>query len=175
MQTYRPCDVVAIVSELRDLARYLKDDAIQTSITITSANTANYEEIDSGEFMGRVLWDICRGNAIYDIEFSFINKIQDAIEVETMNPFSEIPDKTLELFRIRFKVKEVEDPRPIKWPLKHPYWVTGSSDSYATLVAYANSEAEIHTNWPDAFDLEPETVSEYNFTDRFPRPDWFKD
>jgi hypothetical protein len=78
------------------------------------------------------------------------------------------------MIRTRFKVNP-EDPRPVHWPIKHPYWVTGEAGdgSYAIIVAYANDLAEIARNWPDAFDIESEHRDEYLFTGRFPKPEWF--
>lgn len=78
------------------------------------------------------------------------------------------------MLRVRFKANS-NDPRPINWPIKHPYWVTGYSgdDSYATVVAYADDEQYIFDNWPEAEDLDAEEVNEYFFSDRFPKPKWF--
>jgi hypothetical protein len=75
------------------------------------------------------------------------------------------------MLRIRFKANP-EDPRPINWPIKHPYWITGSGEGYSIVVSYADDEAYIHTNWPEAKDLEVAEVDGYVFTDRFPRPNW---
>jgi hypothetical protein len=82
------------------------------------------------------------------------------------------------MIRARFKVN-AEDPRPIFWPLNHPYWVTGYlTDNHfnataATIVAYADDEAEILKLWPDAEDIDAEEATEYKFTDRFLKPEWF--
>jgi hypothetical protein len=40
-------------------------------------------------------------------------------------------------------------------------------------VAYADDVDEILANWPEAKDIEVETVDGYTFTDRFPKPKWF--
>ena len=80
------------------------------------------------------------------------------------------------MLRVRFRVN-VEDPRPVHWPVKHPYWVTGEGgddpDRYAVVVSYADDERYIFENWPEATWLDFETVEGYTFTDRFPKPDWF--
>lgn len=78
------------------------------------------------------------------------------------------------MIRARFKANP-DDPRPIKWPVKHPYWVTGYGHSYATVVAYADDEAQILELWPEATDIDAEERSEYTFTDRFMRPEWFEE
>lgn len=78
------------------------------------------------------------------------------------------------MIRARFKVLD-EDYRPIKWPIKHPYWCTGyGGDGRAILVAYADDEEEILANWPDAHDIDISEATEYTFTSRFPKPDWFE-
>jgi hypothetical protein len=77
------------------------------------------------------------------------------------------------MIRCRFHCNE-EDPRPVNWPIKHPYWVTGYGEGYAIVVAYADSEKEILKNWPDAKNLDSDLRGEYTFTDRFPKPEWLK-
>ena len=76
------------------------------------------------------------------------------------------------MIRARFKANE-KDYRPINWPVKHPYWCTGYGDGYSIVVAYADDEAEILRNWPEATEIDIEEVSEYIFTGRFPKPSWF--
>lgn len=75
------------------------------------------------------------------------------------------------MIRARFKT-EAEDYRPVKWPIKHPYWCTGSGDGYSILVAYADDEAELLSNWPEAYDIDAEEADAYVFTDRFRKPEW---
>jgi hypothetical protein len=77
------------------------------------------------------------------------------------------------MIRARFKT-DPGDPRPVNWPIKHPYWVTGCGDNYSIVVAYAEDEDEIRANWPDARDIDAEEAEGYAFNDRFPMPDWFK-
>ena len=75
------------------------------------------------------------------------------------------------MIRARFHANE-QDPRPVKWPIKHPYWITGWGDGYSIVVAYADNEDEILRNWPEANQIEAESVEEYHFSERFPRPGW---
>ena len=79
------------------------------------------------------------------------------------------------MIRVRFYAN-LDDPRPINWPIKHPYWVSGETEDYAIVVAYADSEEYILTNWPEARELDvmEENVNKYTFTDRFSKPEWFK-
>ncbi|VWB08571.1 hypothetical protein [Burkholderia lata] len=77
------------------------------------------------------------------------------------------------MIRARFSVN-ADDPRPVNWPIKHPYWVTGYGINHATIVAYADDQREIMTNWPDAHNLDfTDEVDGYTFTDRFAKPKWF--
>ena len=80
------------------------------------------------------------------------------------------------MIRARFRVGS-EDYRPVNWPVQHPYWCTGhcllpSGEWSPVVVAYADDEAEIRANWPDAEDIESKPCEGYTFTPRFPRPDW---
>ena len=78
------------------------------------------------------------------------------------------------MIRARFKANG-EDYRSVNWPVKHPYWCTGYGDGYSIVVAYADDEDEILRNWPEASDLDAEEVTEYAFSSRFPKPEWFED
>jgi hypothetical protein len=75
------------------------------------------------------------------------------------------------MIRARFKAN-LEDYRPICWPIKHPYWCTGYCDDYAVLIAYADNIDELQRLWPDAIDIDVEEVNEYSFSSRFPKPKW---
>ena len=79
------------------------------------------------------------------------------------------------MIRARFCVNP-DDPRPVNWPIKHPYWISGQGAGYAILVAYADDKAELLSNWPDAVKIEilEEGVEDYTFTDRFPKPTWMR-
>ena len=77
------------------------------------------------------------------------------------------------MIRARFHANE-DDYRSVLWPVKHPYWCSGYGSDYAIVVAYADDEAEIYSQWPEATHIESEEVTEYQFTDRFPKPDWFE-
>lgn len=77
------------------------------------------------------------------------------------------------MIRARFKTID-DDYRPVNWPIKHPYWCTGyDSDDSPIIVAYADDEAEVLRNWPDAYAIDAEPADSYKFTSRFPKPDWF--
>jgi len=76
------------------------------------------------------------------------------------------------VIRARFTVS-CTDFRPVRWPIKHPYWCTGyRSDNRPVLVAYADDLEELMQNWPDAVEVEAQEAGTYTFTDRFPKPEW---
>lgn len=77
------------------------------------------------------------------------------------------------MIRARFKANK-DDYRPVNWPVKHPYWCSGYNDSHSIVITYAADKAEILHNWPEAKDIQVEEVDEYHFSNRFPKPDWFK-
>lgn len=76
------------------------------------------------------------------------------------------------MLRCRFMANG-EDYRPIKWPVKHPYWCSGYGDDYSIVISYADDEDYILEHWPEAEDIESTECTEYTFTDRFPKPTWF--
>lgn len=78
------------------------------------------------------------------------------------------------MIRARF-VSTADDPRPVEWPIQHPYWITGENDEGLTIVAYADDEAEIRRLWPEADEIDVlDEPDQYTFTDRFPRPEWME-
>lgn len=82
------------------------------------------------------------------------------------------------MIKARFVVK-ADDFRPIKWPIQHPYWWTGTrlDDDAAILVAYADSVEQIKELWPDAeeIDVFEYECNGYSFSERLPRPKWTGD
>ncbi len=78
------------------------------------------------------------------------------------------------MIRVRFKAN-YPDYRPVRWPVKHPYWCSGhaADESYSIVISYADDEYYILANWPEAHDLESTEVQGYEFPSRFPKPDWF--
>ena len=66
------------------------------------------------------------------------------------------------------------DYRPVVWPIRHPYWCSGENADSFILIAYAESEDEIRSQWPEVEDLDfVEDVKEITFSSRFPKPDWY--
>lgn len=80
------------------------------------------------------------------------------------------------MIRIIFTLNKAEvdgDNRPIKWPIKYPYWCCGETETKFDMLAYADSAAEIRKLWPESINLEIEEVNKIEFTEEFPCPTWY--
>lgn len=80
------------------------------------------------------------------------------------------------MIRARFYVDKEKcegDYRPLKWPIKYPYWCSGESEDSFVLVAYVDSIEELKELWPEASDIEYSEEDEVSFSSRFPKPDWY--
>lgn len=78
------------------------------------------------------------------------------------------------MIRARFHAN-YGDYRSVKWPVKYPYWCTGYGEDYSVVVAFAENEAEILRNWPEATNIYIEEVEKPWFNDRFQKPDWYEE
>lgn len=82
------------------------------------------------------------------------------------------------MIRARFYIKKSDcgnDYRPVKWPIKYPYWCSAESSNSFVLVAYAEDEDNIKELWPEAYDINVlEKDTEIRFTLRFPKPEWYE-
>jgi len=78
------------------------------------------------------------------------------------------------LIRVRFYA-DIDDYRPVNWPVKYPYWCTGRGWKYSILVSYADGRDYIMANWPEASDLDIQEVDSIQFDGRFPKPFWYKE
>lgn len=78
------------------------------------------------------------------------------------------------MIRARFYIKKSDcgnDYRPVKWPIKYPYWCSAESSNSFVLVAYAEDEDSIKELWPEAYEINVlEKDTEIRFTLRFPKP-----
>lgn len=82
------------------------------------------------------------------------------------------------MIRARFLIDKDQcsgDFRPVKWPIQYPYWCSGQNNKEFVLVAYAGSIEELKDLWPEAFSIESKEVDKILFSDRFPKPDWYKE
>lgn len=82
------------------------------------------------------------------------------------------------MIRARFHIRKDDcdnDYRPVKWPIKYPYWCSAESSNSFVLVAYAEDEDSIKELWPEAYDINVlEKDTEIRFTLRFPKPKWYE-
>jgi len=83
------------------------------------------------------------------------------------------------MLRVRFLVPYTNteegtgDYRSLIWPVRHPYWCSGSSDQGNIVVAFVENENELKANWPDAIEIDVMSEeTEYGYTDRFAEPDY---
>jgi len=79
----------------------------------------------------------------------------------------------MSLLRVRFHADH-DDPRPLNFPVEHPYWITGQGNDYSVVVSYADNLEYIKENWPEANNIEAQQVDGYVFTDRFSKPQWWE-
>lgn len=80
------------------------------------------------------------------------------------------------MLRARFcvNIKEVnKDYRPIKWPIKYPYWCSGENDEDFILIAFVENLDELYELWPEAKNIEYDECDEVYETGRFKYPDWY--
>lgn len=78
------------------------------------------------------------------------------------------------MIRARFHAN-ADDYRPIKWPVKYPYWCSGEGNDYSIVISYADSIAYIKEYWPEASEIEFTEEKEIIYCSRFPKPDWYKE
>lgn len=71
----------------------------------------------------------------------------------------------------------LHDPRPILWPVYHPFHVVHHGEDYITMMAYVVEPTDVHHLWPDATDLTvfDDSVTHYTFNGAFPKPDWLEE
>lgn len=82
----------------------------------------------------------------------------------------------MKYWRVRF-FSTAEDPRPIAFPPPGPYWISGytSEENTAILIAFLPKKSDLTKYWPEAEVDEWYGKMPIIFTDRFPRPDYWKD
>ena len=76
--------------------------------------------------------------------------------------------------RYRFQTNSVDDPRPLIFNPRYPYWITGEAGdgSFTTIVAYLPEGEDLYKYWDDAQDVDFQEREEITFTSRFPKPDY---
>lgn len=78
--------------------------------------------------------------------------------------------------RHRF-TQPTEDYRPVAFPPPGPWWCTGYGPNGAIIVAYLPSNVRPTRGdlWPEAQDIDSDPSEGPQFSERFPRPEWWKD
>ncbi len=85
-----------------------------------------------------------------------------------------MPTKTKTKWRrYRFQAN-LEDYRPVVFPTPGPYWCSGSGDEYSIVITYLPTKTNLKKYWPEASDIEFTDEDEIHYTDRFPKPEWWK-
>lgn len=83
------------------------------------------------------------------------------------------------MVKARFYLKREEcgnDYRPISWPIKYPYWLSGETDDDFIIVAYAEDKSQIMELWPEAYKFSfCDKVDEIEFSSRLKKPDWYNE
>jgi hypothetical protein len=95
--------------------------------------------------------------------------------------------------RYRFYTKSVQDERPLIFDARYPWWCSGysigndiitinqaskqnpfkRSNDYVVIIAYLPSEEDLFKYWDDAYNIDFTEETEIQFSDRFPKPDYF--
>lgn len=75
--------------------------------------------------------------------------------------------------RHRFYTRSVDDPRPLVFNPRYPWWESGYGQDFAVIVAYLPEDENLYKYWDDAFNIESTEQQQIVFTNRFPRPDYF--
>ena len=76
------------------------------------------------------------------------------------------------MIRARFLANE-DDWRPVKWPPPGPCWCTGYTDDHSVVVAFVETEGQISEFWPEATGITLQADHPIEFSERFPKPDWW--
>lgn len=77
--------------------------------------------------------------------------------------------------RVRF-VSDADDFRPIYKGNNPdgPWWCSGyNSKGSAIIVAYVKNANSVFKQWPEATEVESSLCDKVEFSDRFPKPEWW--
>ena len=80
--------------------------------------------------------------------------------------------------RYRFKTGAIDDPRPLIFNPKYPWWISGYDGmmtEYAVIVAYLPADEDLLKYWDDADEVDFTEEEKIEFSSRFPKPDYFKE
>jgi hypothetical protein len=113
--------------------------------------------------------------ATLHIALPVVDVVVDA-EVHTHCPLckQEVPTVKMQRWRrYRFSTGSIDDPRPVIFNARYPWWHTGSGQGFDTIVAFLPKGEDLYEYWPDAFDINSTLEDKIWFNDRFPKPDYF--
>ena len=81
------------------------------------------------------------------------------------------------MIKYYFKTKAVDDFRPLvdMADINMPWWCTGRSEEFATIVCYLPNDEDLFKSWDDAYDVDIDEVDEIVYSSRFPKPSWIVD
>lgn len=79
--------------------------------------------------------------------------------------------------RYRFSTRSVDDYRPLIFNPEYPWWCSGESGDgqSAVIVAYLPPDSPLAMYWDDAFEVEYTDEDTITFSERFPRPEWYRE
>lgn len=71
----------------------------------------------------------------------------------------------------------IHDPRPICWPVFHPFWTVSQKAEGNVMMAYVDSLDQVKMFWPEAenITIHEEGVMQYAFNKDFPELPWLEE
>ena len=79
--------------------------------------------------------------------------------------------------RYRFYTKAFDDYRPLLFNPVYPWWRSGTAGSgqSVVIVAYLPIDEPLERYWDDAFEIEYTDEETITFSDRFPKPKYYRE
>lgn len=79
--------------------------------------------------------------------------------------------------RYRFSTRAVEDYRPLVFNPAYPWWIsaTAGDGQSVTIVAYLPGDEPLTRYWDDAFEVEYIEEEAIVFSERFPKPTYYRE
>lgn len=77
--------------------------------------------------------------------------------------------------RYRLYTRSINDYRPLIFDDRYPWWCSGYSDFEAVIIAYLPDGEDVLKYWDDARIDVVQDRNSITFTDRFPKPNWYKE
>jgi len=79
--------------------------------------------------------------------------------------------------RYRFRTQSVDDYRPLIFNAAYPWWCSSSAGdgSYVVIVAYLPVDETLERYWDDASEVEYTDEETITFSERFPKPEYYRE